>query len=410
LTQLTYSGITTESGTFFGTSSNLALSDARKWSDAMSTNLQLNWARSRASSGGPDISRREALEVRLNSVYNAPLFTLEFDYQRNIPIGSTLNFVGGLDRTPQLTLRSDSSKLFGERFPSWMPKITLLAAAGNYRDNFNLVNVNRYFVDLRASKQGDSNGRFALNYDLAFKQGVYSGDAAQYTPMANIHLRYRSGKAVSANLRYNYSRQHGFTPIQFDRTGQYNLLGFDVLAQVAPGLSAGGQVGFDLVRYQRGEIGWISPSLRLEYKPSEKLRFRGLANYMPQSESWGNIRMDFAYKVGASFFGIAARYDGLQHKWGNVNLFIDALKWGRLKVSTLLLYNGYLNRFDSRHLALTYDLHCAEAVLQILETNVGFRPGREVVFFIRIKALPFDSPFGIGRQGQPLDIGTGGGW
>lgn len=102
--------------------------------------------------------------------------------------------------------------------------------------------------------------------------------------------------------------------------------------------------------------------------------------------------------------------DGVRNSWANLNLFIDALKIGRLKVSALLLYNGYLQRFDSKHFALTYDLHCAEAVLQVLENNTGFRPGREIVFFIRIKGLPFDTPFGIGNQGQPLDYGTGGGW
>jgi hypothetical protein len=76
-------------------------------------------------------------------------------------------------------------------------------------------------------------------------------------------------------------------------------------------------------------------------------------------------------------------------------------------VSALLLYNGFLERFDSRHFAFTYDLHCAEAVLQIIENNVGFRPGREFLFFIRIKALPFDSPFGTGRLGQPIGLGGG---
>jgi hypothetical protein len=180
-----------------------------------------------------------------------------------------------------------------------------------------------------------------------------------------------------------------------------------VLSEIVRGLNVGGQVGFDFNRMNAGDVAWVSPSLRLEYKTHEHLRFRALANYLPQSNSWSNIRLDFGWKPGATYVGITARYDAIQQKWGNLNIFIDAFKWGRLKLSTLLLYNGYLERFDARHLALTYDLHCAEAVLQILETNTGFRPGREVLFFIRVKALPFDSPFGVGRLGQPLDIGTG---
>jgi hypothetical protein len=148
----------------------------------------------------------------------------------------------------------------------------------------------------------------------------------------------------------------------------------------------------------------------MEYQPSDRLRIRGLANYLPEESSWGNLRADIAWKYGDTFFGAATRYDSLRHKLGNLNLFIDGLKWGRLKLSTLLLYNGYLQKFDSTHISLTYDLHCAEAVLQVLDNNVGFRPGREVLFFIRLKGLPFDSPFGIGRSGEPIGFGTGSGW
>jgi hypothetical protein len=45
--------------------------------------------------------------------------------------------------------------------------------------------------------------------------------------------------------------------------------------------------------------------------------------------------------------------------------------------------------------------------LEVIDNQTGFRPGRQVFFFVRLKALPFTSPFGVGSFGQAL--GTGGG-
>jgi len=76
-------------------------------------------------------------------------------------------------------------------------------------------------------------------------------------------------------------------------------------------------------------------------------------------------------------------------------------------MSALLAYNGYLKKFEEKHFSFIYDLHCAEAVLQVRESNVGFRSGREIYFFIRIKAFPFDTPFGLTRRGAPIGTATG---
>src|SRR4029079_829550 len=114
-----------------------------------------------------------------------------------------------------------------------------------------------------------------------------------------------------------------------------------------------------------------------------------------------------AYRPGATFVSIGANYDGLRKVWGSTNLLVDGLKWGRLKMSTLLQYNGYIKQFLTQQYSFAYDLHCAEAVLQVLDNNTGFNPGRQVLFFLRVKALPFESPFGVGSFAQAR--GTGGG-
>jgi LPS-assembly protein len=270
--------------------------------------------------------------------------------------------------------------------------------------------VNRYFIDFRANRSGNPAKLWSVSYDTGLRQGVYSDGTAQYTPTINLNFRYSAGKSLAANVYYGYMRQYGFSPIQSDRTGNTNYLAFDATAEIANALTLAGQVGFDFHQRSQGFEGWVSPALKLEYLPSTDFKARLSGNYIPQLSSVGNIRFDLAWQRGETFYGVGIRWDGVRDSWANVNLFIDALKIGRLKASVLLLYNGYRQQFDSKHFSLIYDLHCAEAVLQVLENSTGFRPGREIVFFIRIKGLPFDTPFGIGRQGQPLDYGTGGGW
>src|SRR5205814_681848 len=116
---------------------------------------------------------------------------------------------------------------------------------------------------------------------------------------------------------------------------------------------------------------------------------------------------DLAYRPGATFVSIGAQYDGVRQVWGSTNILINGLTWGRLRASTILQYNGYLKKFQTQQYSFIYDLHCAEAILEVLDNQTGFRPGRQIQFYLRLKALPFFSPFGTGSFGQAL--GTGGG-
>lgn len=411
-TDISYYRDNNTSGSFESTNSNLQFADKRTWKPGLTSSIELNYTDSivRNTEGKGLLSKREALEVRAQTTYDLQRFVARLDYQRIIPIAQSFNFVGGIDRTPELTFMTDSARLYGARKPRWMPNFSLLTSAGIYNDRFNSLQVNRYFIDFRANQMGDLQRVWSVSYDAGIRQGIYSDGTAQYTPSLNVNLRYNAGKRLSGNVFYGYVKQHGYSPIQGDRAGTTNYLALDATAEIARSLTAAAQVGFDFHQQSQGFEGWVSPGVKLEYLPSSDFKARLTGNYIPQLDSIGNLRFDLAWQRGETFYGVGLRWDGVRNSWANLNLFIDALKIGRLKVSALLLYNGYLQRFDSKHFALTYDLHCAEAVLQVLENNTGFRPGREIVFFIRIKGLPFDTPFGIGNQGQPLDYGTGGGW
>lgn len=400
------------SGNFSSTNQNLQVLANKTWRPGLTTSLQLNYSNSIAevTTNKGVLSKREAIEVRAQTNYDLRSFLARLDYQRIIPITQSLNFVGGIDRTPELTLITDSRRLFADKRPRWMPNFTALFSAGAYHDRFTSLDVNRFFLDFRINDASNPARLWSVVYDAGLRQGVYSDGTAQYTPSANVLLRYNAGPKLTTNLTYSYTQQQGYSPVQGDRSGTVNYLALDASALLFPAFTAAAQVGFDFHQQSQGFTGWISPGMKLEYLPSPGFKARLTGNYLPELSSLGNVRFDMAWQAGETFVGVGLRYDGVRHSWANLNLFVDAFKIGRLKVSALLLYNGYSSKFDTRHIALTYDLHCAEAILQVLESNAGFRPGREFLFFIRIKGLPFDTPFGIGRQGQPLGYGTGGGW
>lgn len=410
-TELTFYRDHSEAGGFDSTNLNARFHDRRTWSPGLTTSIELNYSDTiaRQTNGKGVLSRREALEIRAQTNYDLRRFVARLDYQRIIPLTESFNFIGGIDRTPELTVLTDSSRIFGADKPSWMPHFSLLASAGAYHDRFNQLKVDRYFVDVRANHAGSTDRLWNLSYEAGLQQGFYSDNTALYTPRLNLNLRYGGMGKLRANLFYGYNKPHGFSPIQSDRTGTTNYFSADVTAELFPAFTAAAQVGFDFHQNSLGNEGWVSPALRFEYKPGESFKARLSGNYIPQLSSIGNIRFDLAWKHRETFVGVGLRWDGVRDSWGNLNLFVDALTIGRLRLSALLLYNGYLEKFDARHFSLTWDMHCTEAVLQILESKSGFRPGREIVFFVRIKGLPFNTPFGIGGQGQPLGYGTGGG-
>jgi LPS-assembly protein len=391
--------------TFKSYQSNITVSDFRRWDTRHSTNLILAYSDSRSFVSGSTVASRQFIDVRFQDTIVMPAFSAQLDFNRAIPIGSALNFLGGVDRAPELSFRTDKNRLFGVQ--SRIPQFTALFSIGNFIDNGQKLQVTRAYVDLRSTKTGVPSNGIGFEYDASFRQGFYGNNTAQYTPIANVRLSYQRERLLSLNVRYNYSQQFGFTPLFIDRGNRTNVISFDALAEPLRGLKVGGQSGYDFNRKKQGQVAWQSPSLRIEYEPNDRFRFRALANYNAVSERWGNIRLDAVYRKGEFTFAASGNYDAGSGRWSSVNVFLDALKWGRLTASMLLQWNGFTNQFNSRQFSFTYDMHCSEAILQILEDNTGFQPGRQIAFYIRIKGLSFDSAFGTGRFGQPVGGGPG---
>lgn len=425
-----------DSGSFGSVNQTLGLQDNRAWGKRTRTSLDLTYSgnetRSQTLVQNPDnpdqfdpaelTTERRQLDVRFRGTHELSRATAGLEYQRSIPIGDIPDFFSTSDRTPVLSLASDSRRLFGERFNRFLP-LRMEASVGQFVDpNKRLPSnapvgtigpdphIGRANLDVTMGRRELEAGRFQWDVGGRFRQGYYSDDTAQYTLNLNTGVGYRLGHDTSANLRYNYLRPYGFSPLYIDRTGRTNLITADISVRPIRSMILAAETGYDILRAkdpQEGQSPFQQVGMRAEYRPYENVLLRALSTYDTSRESLSNVRFDFTWQPGDTLFSLGVRYDGYEHQLSSANLIIDNLKIGRLRFSTALQYNGFLKRFEAQQYSFIYDLHCAEAVLTVIEQGYGFRSGREIQFFIRLKAFPFDSPFGVGRQGQPLGTGTG---
>jgi hypothetical protein len=402
--RLSYFRTNNRSATFESTNQTVSLSDTRNLWGRIRTQLDTSWVRSDSQFTGGG-SQREQVDVRFRGQQDLKKALAELEYQRSIPVGETNNFFSASDKTPVLTLRSDSNRLFGRDF-----KLPFQAefSMGEFVDPREKDRVSRTNFDIRSQYSHRGQGPLTYSLDGRFKQSFYSDDTAQYAVGYGAFAGYRLGHDTSLNFRYNYLEREGFTPLAIDRIGKTNLATADLSYRPIRTLLVGLQTGYDFLLEERGEpTAWQPVGLRFDWRPKEWFQLRALPVYDPLRQIWSQVRFDLAWQPGDTYVALGVRYDGFRKVWGATSLFVDALKIGRTKLSTLLTYNGYLKKFEERHYSLTYDLHCAEAILQVRESAVGFRSGREVYFFIRLKAFPFDTPFGLTRRGAPIGTATG---
>lgn len=391
-----------KSAGFESTQRTISLLDNRVFNPRLRSNLDLAWVTNDSGS-----VKQEQVDVHLTGDQDLKKATARFEYQRSIPVGQVENFFSASDRTPLLSLESDSRRLLGKSAPANMPFTTGLSF-GEFVDASSRDHIGRQAFSLDFQRLDNTQKRASFTANGRFRQGLYTDGTAQYLLGLGTVFNYRLGSDTGINLRYNYIRPYGFSPLVIDQTGKTNLISADLSYRPFKSLLVGAQSGYDLEAIRLGsQTGYQFVGVRTEYEPAKWFSLRTLSNYDPFQQIWNSVRVDLAYRPGATFISIGSQYDGVRQVWGSTNLYIDGLKLGRLSFSTLLQYNGYLKRFQTQHYSMIYDLHCAEAVLEILDNQTGFRPGRQVLFFLRVKALPFTSPFGVGANGGAL--GTGGG-
>ncbi len=406
-TRFSFTRFSNSSANFGSRQQTYGLNDDRRWSSNFRTTVDLNISKNDSASSSVSPVTREQANVNLRAIQEFRAGTANLEYVRNIPIGQRTDFIGVSDRTPQLSFTTDSRRLFGSRFGEQVP-LRAEASWGELVDSVKRDQVNRSFLDLALNRTFKFGTRTTVGLDSRFRQGVYSDDTAQWVLGNNLNFRYDFGAKSSWNLRYNYLRPHGYTPLNIDRSGRAHEASTDFTYQIWDSFGLGAQTAYSLYSPETSpRTHWQTVGLRSTYSPNRRFLVRTLSNYDPFNKLWSDQRIDLSWRLNEGFFSAGARYDGQRHTWASVNTIIDGITLGKLKMSALLSYNGYSKKFDARHFSFTYDLHDAEAILQVIDNPIGYRSGTQIQLFIRLKALPFDTPFGIGQRGQAVGTGTG---
>jgi LPS-assembly protein len=402
---VSYFRTSNQSGGFASVSQAYGLTDSRLIGSAQS-DLGLTLSENASRFGDRDPVKRSLLDVRWRGAQDLPWASLGLDYQRSIPVGTAENFFSGSDRTPLFSLRSDGRRLLGSEKGRRWPFRTELSV-GELVDPRERRRITRTSFDWSLNASA-SRGRSAFDYGGRFRQGLYSDATAQYVLGTDLGVRYDLWKDSSLSLRYSYLRPYGFTPLVTDQSGRTNLLSGSLSLRPLRTLQLSAETAFDVLRLEERGSPWQTLNLRSLWAPNDRFRLQATAGYDSPRQVWSNVRFDLGWRVAGGLLSAGARFDGERHTWGAVNLYAEGLRWGRLTAGVLLNYNGYRRGFEARHFSFVYDLHCVDAILQIIDNPVGFRSGREIAFFIRLKALPFATPFGSGRRGQAVGFGSGG--
>ena len=400
-TNLGYSRQEQSSGSFQNYNQTLTLNDSRRWKGT-STNLDMTYSKSGGTSG----TTRQTLDVRFQGSSETSLGTAGLEYQRTVPIGEVANFFPGSDRTPVLSLRSDSTKLLGSDALKTVPFRTELSM-GEFLDPVIKSRISRGMFDFNYNRSVRDKGPWRWESNGGFRQNVYSDDTAQYRLNFGNSFTYQIDKRFTANLRHSYLRPFGYSPLAIDRTGQNNLLTFDMSFNTNSRSQFGIQTGYDMERVSNGSTGWQQVGIRSEYRLGNSFSLRTLSSYDTFQQTWSNLRVDTTWQTPKLSASLGARYDGFNKSWANINAFVEGVEIGKTRFGAVFNYNGFTKQFDSQQYNVVYDLHCFEAILTVSDFGTGFRAGQEVGFFIRLKAIPFDSNFGRGRLGQALGSGTG---
>lgn len=360
------------------------------------------------STGQPGV-RSERLDTRFLARRDWRQATGELLYQRSLPIGRGANFSSQSDRTPLLTLRSDSSRLWGQEFGRKWP-IQMETSVGEMSDALLSRPVTRLSLSGAVRRREEVGPALSVDWGGRFLQGLYSDDTAQYVLGYDGQADWRFHRESSLRVRYSSLRSFGFTPLQIDRTGRTDSFDIELGYQPDPSLQLSALTGYDVLLASRGEVPWQQVWLRADWRPSERFSLQSSAVYDTFNHVWSVLRMDSQFDLAGAKWAAGASYDGPTKKFSAVNLLVEGFRVGKVTANAIWDFNGFTNQVVAQHYQLVYDLHCADMVFELIENNVGFNAGRTFSLYVRLKALPTSSVFGQGTRGQGIGRGRGGGF
>lgn len=392
-----------ETAGFTSTNQNAALSHTGLWGRGFGTQLDLNFTENDTAQNGAVTNKSERLDTRFSATQKTTAFDAQVDYQRAIPVGSSNNFFTGADRTPQLTLVSDIGRLTSNHIPA--PILGLRFEAGSLRDVTESP-ITRYLLQTD-SRIVSRRGRFSFSTGGRFTQGLYSDDTAQYVLNYDQRIGYEYHDGSTFGVNYTRLQQFGYTPLAIDTTGRADNFQIDWQHLFSRSVRAGLTTGYDVYQASQSNTPWQSVGITASYDRGIRSRFNATFLYDTFNQAWSSARIDGTFRLAGAECAAGVRYDGLRSVWAGANLQVRGYRSGKVTADAFFGYNGYTSELEVQQYRFIYDLHCVEALLQVSDTKVGFRPGRTIGFYIRIKALPQTNSFGVGSRGQQY-FGTGG--
>ncbi|MGE3126113.1 MAG: hypothetical protein AB7F50_06175 [Fimbriimonadaceae bacterium] len=407
-TRLNYSRTDGSTSGFRSVNQSGGVTDTRKLG-TLSLNSEVVISKYETVSTGLPGVRSERLDTRFLARRDWRQATGELLYQRSLPIGRGVNFSSQSDRTPLLTVRSDSSRLWGSDFGRRWP-IQMETSVGELSDALLNRPVTRLSLGTSLRKREEIGPSLGLDWGGRFLQGIYSDDTAQYVLAYDGQADWRFQRESSLRVRYSSLRSFGFTPLQIDRTGRTDSFDIELGYRPTPSLELSALTGYDNLLASRGEAPWQQVWLRADWRPSERFSLQGSAVYDTFSHLWSVVRLDSQFNLAGAKWAAGASYDGASRKVSAINLLVEGFRAGRVTANAIWDFNGFTNQVVAQHYQLVYDLHCAEMVFELIENNVGFNSGRTFSLYLRLKALPSSSFFGQGTRGQGVGRGRGGGF
>lgn len=417
---LTANQMITDYGT--GRSQTLTSALSQSFRPTQNENLQLRFNLTDTATSVAGASSTDTEQLDSNIEYDQRNKTYDFTFTANkyTQLKSTLGgqFFGGLERLPEVRLATDPERLsFLRRYLPNSAKLDF--AIGDYIEPSTSTNLKRlhFGVDTGLTTIKVTKGQ-TLDLGGSYLQRFYSDDTAQYILTERTAYKIGFGKKSSVNLGYNYLRPYGYTPFQFDFSGNTNLASLNFNYQETRTFQLTATSGYDFNAARETTFGtptpWQTLSVQSLWKPSNSFGVRSSTAFDPNHGQLVDLTNNFQIK-GSDAFSVylGTRYAPQQHEFANLNgqldwtIITDRKEDAGYRVRAIGSYNGYTKQFEYQGLALTKLWHDWETSVIYQNNTLGATPGPTFTFNINLRALPSYEPFSIGNYGQAIDTGLG---
>jgi hypothetical protein len=292
------------------------------------------------------------------------------------------------------------------------------ASIGDYDDPGADIRTVRARLDLTSSDSSAKYKALTSTYTSEFLQDYYGDNTAKYVLTGKYGEDYYFSKKSHFSTNYQYSRQYGYTPFDFDSVTGYNTSSSGFTYQTSRQLAVSATTGFDFTKRSE-EYGlpaepWQNLSAGVVWTPdkifTDKIspvydlnygRLNDVTNSIDIKTSWGFLFSSSQHYVPSQ--------DAFSSITGSMTLPIitDRNEKSGYKISMLEGYNGYTKEITYYGGELTRMWHDYE-VSFVFQNGVNSSSGGTTFYITAgLRAFPTYQPFGIDKSGAAISTGTG---